>query len=129
MGGSAGTTYDAFKLIADAQKHGARVALYGRKINNSESPLAFIEFLRRIVDGAIAPEEAVKAYHGVLQSLGITPHRSLADDMQLTPAATSYGGVRNTITKPAGAPATAETKIGMGSVSAQLARLRKRFGE
>ncbi|MEO6741779.1 MAG: hypothetical protein ABIP20_16160, partial [Chthoniobacteraceae bacterium] len=81
LGGSAGTTYDAFKLIADAQKHGARVALFGRKINNAENPLAFIEFLRRIVEHEITPEEAVKAYHGVLQSLGVTPHRSLADDL------------------------------------------------
>src|SRR5687768_14981535 len=36
LGGSAGTTYDAFKLIHDAQKYGARVALFGRKINNAE---------------------------------------------------------------------------------------------
>src|SRR5215471_6189319 len=35
LGGSAGTTYDAFKLIHDAQKYGARVALFGRKINNA----------------------------------------------------------------------------------------------
>src|SRR6185437_3611558 len=34
LGGGAGTTYDAFKLIAEAQKYGARVALFGRKINN-----------------------------------------------------------------------------------------------
>jgi hypothetical protein len=38
LGGSAGTTYDAFKLIHDAQKYGARVALFGRKINNAEHP-------------------------------------------------------------------------------------------
>src|SRR5690606_11456311 len=31
LGGGAGTTYDAFKLLAEAQKYGARVALYGRK--------------------------------------------------------------------------------------------------
>ena len=132
LGGSAGTTYDAFKLIADAQKHGARVALFGRKINNAENPLAFIEFLRRIVEGAITPEEAVKAYHGVLESLGVTPHRSLAEDMKVTPAATSYGGsggARKTILKPDGAPASAEARTGAGSVTEQLARLRKRFGE
>ncbi len=129
LGGSAGTTYDAFKLIADAQKHGARVALFGRKINNAENPLAFIEFLRRIVEGAITPEEAVKAYHGVLQSLGITAHRSLADDMQLSANATSYGGAKKTIVKPDGKPVACEAKTGEGSVTAQLARIRKRFGE
>ena len=67
LGGSAGTTYDAFRLIHDAQKYGARVALFGRKINNAEHQLAFIEMLRLITDGKLSPEEAVRAYHGVLQ--------------------------------------------------------------
>jgi len=92
LGGSAGTTYDAFKMIAEAQKYGARVALYGRKINNAENQLAFVEMLRRIVDGQISPEEAVRAYHGVLQGLGIKPYRSLEDDMKLTSQAMSYAG-------------------------------------
>ena len=84
LGGSAGTTYDAFKLISDAQKYGARVALFGRKINLSEDPLTFIEMLRRIVDQEITAEEAVKAYHDTMQRLGIRPFRELAEDMQLT---------------------------------------------
>jgi hypothetical protein len=84
LGGSAGTTYDAFKLISDAQKYGARVALFGRKINLSEHPLAFIEMLRRIVDHQITAEEAVKAYHEALRTLGIRPLRELRADMQLT---------------------------------------------
>src|SRR5262245_8571729 len=77
LGGGAGTTYDAFKLLAEAKKYGARVALFGRKINNAENQLAFIHFLRLIADGEVGPEEAVKAYHGVLQQLGVKPHRSL----------------------------------------------------
>jgi hypothetical protein len=84
LGGSAGTTYDAFKLIADAQKYGARVALFGRKINLSEHPPTFIEMLRRIVDREITAEGAVKAYHGTLDKLGIRPRRELAKDTQLT---------------------------------------------
>jgi hypothetical protein len=92
LGGGAGTTYDAFKLIAEAQKYGARAALFGRKINNAECQLAFVEFLRRIVDRQISPEEAVRAYHGVLGKLGIKPQRSLADDMQLQTSVMSYGG-------------------------------------
>ena len=78
LGGGAGTTYDAFKLLAEAQKYGARAALFGRKINNAEYQLAFVEFLRLIVDGEISPEEAVRAYHGVLEQLKIKPQRSLA---------------------------------------------------
>ena len=74
LGGSAGTTYDAFKLLSEAKKYGARVALFGRKINNAENQLAFIRFLRWIADGEITAEEAVKAYHGVLQQLDIKPH-------------------------------------------------------
>jgi len=92
LGGSAGTTYDAFRLIHDAQKYGARVALFGRKINHAEHQLAFIEMLRLITDGKLNPEEAVRAYHGVLQGKGIKPHRSLADDLKLTDQAMSYDG-------------------------------------
>ncbi|MBI3852922.1 MAG: hypothetical protein HY298_21925 [Verrucomicrobia bacterium] len=92
LGGSAGTTYDAFKLIHDAQKYGARVALFGRKINHAEHQLAFIEMLRLITDGKVSPEEAVRAYHGVLQGKGIKPHRSLDDDLKLTDQAMSYDG-------------------------------------
>ena len=92
LGGAAGTTYDAFKLLAEAQKYGARVALFGRKINNAENQLAFVEFLRLIVDGAISPEEAVKAYHAVLAELKITPTRKLADDLQLQTSVMSYSG-------------------------------------
>ena len=92
LGGSAGTTYDAFRLIHDAQKYGARVALFGRKINNAEHQLAFVEMLRLITDGRISPEEAVRAYHGVLQSKSIQPHRELAEDLKLTDQSMSYDG-------------------------------------
>jgi hypothetical protein len=102
LGGGAGTTYDAFKLIHEAQKYGARVALFGRKINHAEHQLAFIQMLRLIVEGRISPEEAVRAYHGVLQGKSIKPRRSLEDDMQLTDQAMSYAGTvsRATVTVP-----------------------------
>jgi hypothetical protein len=90
LGGSAGTTYDAFKLLSEAKKYGARVALFGRKINNAENQLAFIRFLRLIADDEINAEEAVRAYHGVLQQLGIKPQRSLEEDMQLQTNVMSY---------------------------------------
>ncbi len=92
LGGAAGTTRDAFQLLADAQKYGARAALFGRKINNAENQLAFVQFLRLIADGQIGPVEAVKAYHAVLARLGINPRRPLEDDLQLTTQAMSYGG-------------------------------------
>jgi hypothetical protein len=100
LGGSAGTTYDAFKLLAEAQKHGARVALFGRKINNAENQFVFIRFLRLITDGLITPEEAVRAYHASLSKLGVRPHRPLDEDMQLQTGVMSYGGSTTTISVP-----------------------------
>jgi hypothetical protein len=100
LGGSAGTTYDAFKLLTEAKKYGARVALFGRKINNAENQLAFIRFLRLLADGDIAAEEAVRAYHGVLQKLGVRPQRSLEDDMKLQTNVMSYGGNGVTMALP-----------------------------
>ncbi len=92
LGGGSGTTLDAFQLLHDAQKYGARVALFGRKIKDAEHSLTFISFLRRIVDDGLDPREAVKAYHGELQKLGLPPKRELADDLRLTDVALSYGG-------------------------------------
>ncbi len=119
LGGSAGTTYDAFKLLSEAKKYGARVALFGRKINNAENQLAFVRFLRLIADGEVSAEEAVRAYHGVLQKLGIKPHRSLEDDMQLQTGVMSYGGNGVAMSLPAGAkekPAAPAKPSGNGEV-------------
>jgi hypothetical protein len=112
LGGSAGTTYDAFKLIHDAQKYGARVALFGRKINHAEHPLAFIEMLRLITDGRISPEEAVRAYHGVLQGKNIQPKLPLEKDLELTDLSMSYDGTaaaRAAAPRAASAPLTRTT--------------------
>ncbi len=92
LGGSSGTTYDAFHMLWEAKKHGARAALYGRKINNSEHQLTFVGYLRAIADDQIGPEEAVRAYHGDLDRLGIRPYRSLEEDLRRTSVATSYAG-------------------------------------
>src|SRR5262245_23479621 len=100
LGGSAGTTYDAFKLLSEARKYGARVALFGRNINNAENQLAFIRFLRLIADGEISAEEAVRAYHGALQQLGVKPHRSLEEDMRLQTNVMNYGGNGTTVSAP-----------------------------
>jgi hypothetical protein len=111
LGGSAGTTYDAFKLLSEAKKYGARVALFGRKINNAENQFAFIRLLRLIADGEIAAEEAVRAYHGVLQHLGIKAQRSLDDDMKLQTSVMSYDGNGTTISIPPSAKPTANGQV------------------
>src|SRR5262245_60663096 len=104
LGGSAGTTYDAFKLLSEAKKYGARVALFGRNINNAENQLAFIRFLRYLADGEITPEEAVRAYHGVLQQLGVKPQRTLEEDMKLQTGVMSYGGNGTVMSLPGRPP-------------------------
>ena len=91
LGGSAGTAHDAFNLIYEAKNHGARVALFGRKINAAEHQLSFVQYLRLVADDQLLPVEAVKAYHGALQTLGISPRLSLDRDLELTPAVASYG--------------------------------------
>lgn len=133
LGGSSGTTYDAFKMLADAKKYGARIALYGRKINNSEHQLAFISFLRLIADGDITPEEAVHAYHGVLQKLDIKPYRTLDEDMQLTNPAVSYGGtsssvsVNTTVSKGESKSSDSSVNGRQSTPSDRVAAYRKRW--
>lgn len=124
LGGSAGTTHDAFKLIHDARKHGARAALFGRKINQAEHQLAFIKFLRLITEDQVGPEDAVRAYHSVLDAQEIKPRRSLEKDLELTdPAlvADQAGTRRATVqlrnnplaaAKPNGAPSAAPGRNG-----------------
>ncbi len=90
LGGGSGTTYDAFKLLSEAQKYGARVALFGRKIKDAESPLDFVRYLRAIVSHQIKPEEAVRAYHGDLQKKKIKSFRSLREDLKLTSTEIAY---------------------------------------
>ena len=81
MGGAAGTTLDAFALLAEAKKYGARAALFGRRINQAEDQLAFVQHLRWIADEEIDAEEAVRSYHAELQRSATPPRRSLDDDL------------------------------------------------
>ncbi|MGI4745887.1 MAG: hypothetical protein ACRYGI_09515 [Janthinobacterium lividum] len=55
LGGSAGTTRDTFELVHQAERYGARLALFGRKINLAEQPLTLIALMRQVVDQVIAP--------------------------------------------------------------------------
>ena len=55
--------------------------------------------LRLITDGKISPEEAVRAYHGILQGKNIKPKLPLERDLELTDQAMSYSaraGARTT---------------------------------
>ncbi len=114
LGGSAGTTLDAFAMLWEAKKYGARVALYGRKINSAEHQLAFVHYLRAVADDQIGPEEAVRAYHGDLAKLNIAPYRTLEEDLQRTTASGSYSGTSTPVTQPSG-----QSQAGSSQVSGE----------
>lgn len=84
LGGSAGTTRDTFELLAQSERYGARVALFGRKINNAESQIDIIELMRLVADSEIGTKEAVAEYHSRLKKLGVPPTRAFEDDSEIT---------------------------------------------
>ena len=84
LGGSAGTTRDTFELLQKCEKHGARVALFGRKIQRAESQLDLVGLMRPVLRGELSPADAVRAYHDALAKAEIAPHRALEADLQVT---------------------------------------------
>jgi hypothetical protein len=84
LGGSSGTTRDTFELLHQAEVHGARVALFGRKIQRSESQLDLVRHMRLVVRGELSPAEGVASYHDALGAAGLSPHRSLEEDLEIT---------------------------------------------
>ncbi|MBQ9873872.1 MAG: hypothetical protein IJM30_05365 [Thermoguttaceae bacterium] len=127
LGGSAGTTLDAFQMLYDAKKYGARVALYGRKINNAEHQLKFITYLRAVADGQMWPMEAVRAYRGDLEKLGIKPKRSLEDDLKTTVTSLSYNNTSSvSMTGADKSEAPKETKASAALASAQAKKFFQR---
>lgn len=84
LGGGAGTTRDTFELISQAERFGARVALFGRKIYFAEDSVEIVRSMRRLIEGELTCVDAVKAYHDHLQKAGLKPTRSLEDDLQVT---------------------------------------------
>lgn len=84
LGGSAGTTRDAFELLHQAEASGARVALFGRKIQRAESQLDLVGLMRPVLRGELTPAAAVEHYHQALAAAGVSPHRPLAEDLLVT---------------------------------------------
>jgi hypothetical protein len=84
LGGSAGTTRDTFELLHRAERHGARVALFGRKIQRSESQLDLVALMRPVLRGDLSPAEAVRAYHEALARAGVSAQRTLEVDLEVT---------------------------------------------
>lgn len=84
LGGPPSTANDAFTLVQKVKQHGGRVALFGRRIKVADDPIVFTELLRRVADLDLDPQEATREYHGRLAAAGISPSRSLEDDLVVT---------------------------------------------
>jgi hypothetical protein len=84
LGGSAGTTRDTFELLHRAERHGARVALFGRKIQRAESQLDLVGLMRPVLRGELPPPDAVRAYHDALAKADIPAQRTLEADLEVT---------------------------------------------
>jgi hypothetical protein len=86
LGGSKGTTRDCFELIKKASQYGAKVALFGRKINLAEDPILIVQMMRKVVENLIQPQDAVKLYHSELSKKKLVADRPLQKDLQITEA-------------------------------------------
>ena len=84
LGGGKGTSRDCFELLKQACKYGARVALFGRKVNLSENQLIIIETMRNVIENDLESNDAVKLYHDKLLKENIKPDRDISKDNELT---------------------------------------------
>jgi hypothetical protein len=84
LGGAAGTTRDTFELVAQTERFGGRVALFGRKIYEAEDAVEIVRLMRAVVEGDIGTVAAVKSYHDSLAGKNIRPARQLDDDLLVT---------------------------------------------
>jgi DhnA family fructose-bisphosphate aldolase class Ia len=84
LGGARGTTRDTFELAAQSERHGARVALFGRKINLAEAPVDLLRLIRAVVERQTEAADAVRAYHNALKAKQIAPDRPLEADLEIT---------------------------------------------
>ena len=84
LGGAAGTTRDTFELVAQTERFGGRVALFGRKIYLAEDAIEIVRLMRAVVEGGIGTIDAVKSYHDTLASKGIAPSQTLEMDLEVT---------------------------------------------
>lgn len=84
LGGGTGTHRDTFELVAQAERYGGRLALFGRKINGAEDQPALIRWMRRVADTEVTPAEAVRGYHADLARSGLSADRDLDTDLRIT---------------------------------------------
>ena len=91
LGGASSTTRDTLELVKQAERYGARVALFGRKIYFAEDSLEIVRTMRRVIEDDVSSEDAVKAYHDYLEKNALRPRKSLAEDLEITDPALKIG--------------------------------------
>ena len=93
LGGAAGTNRDTFQLLADAQRDGAEWPCSGARSSSAESPLEMVRHMRRVVDGELSPEEAVREYHAGHPGGRPRPARPLDEDLRIHRAGLAAGAL------------------------------------
>lgn len=91
LGGASSTTRDTLEMVGQAEKYGARVALFGRKIFFAEDSVEIVKAMRLVIEEKVSSEEATRVYHDALSKLGIRSKTALADDLQITDPALKLG--------------------------------------
>ncbi|EPX75890.1 hypothetical protein [Salipiger mucosus] len=79
-----GTLRDSLERLAQAERHGARLAVVSRESLACEDPVLLLQAMRRVLRDRLGSFEAVRAYHDDLAKAGIPPLRALQDDAELT---------------------------------------------
>jgi DhnA family fructose-bisphosphate aldolase class Ia len=91
LGGASSTNRDTFELVKQAEKYGARVALFGRKIFFAEDSVEIVRSMRLLLEEDASPEDMVKRYHDLLKKAGIRPKQALEKDLEVTDPACRLG--------------------------------------
>jgi hypothetical protein len=84
LGGASSTTRDTLEMVGQAERYGARVALFGRKIFFAEDSVEIVKAMRRVIEEKVSSEEATRAYHDALAKAGIRSKKSLEYDLEIT---------------------------------------------
>ena len=91
LGGASSTTRDTLELVGQAEKYGARVALFGRKIFFAEDSVEIVKAMRLVIEEGVSSEEATKSYHDALGKAGIRSKKPLDADLEITEAVLKQG--------------------------------------
>ncbi|WP_062119821.1 hypothetical protein [Aureimonas sp. AU40] len=91
LGGASSTTRDTLEMVKQAEKYGARVALFGRKIFFAEDCEEIVRHMRLVIEEDVSSEEATKRYHDILGKKGIRSKKSLEEDLEITDPSLKMG--------------------------------------